>query len=98
MICLASCRAGGCAPPEVVAVRTTVQRELHLASMNSRNGSNTACLSSNGIEQSFAFLSQVPPRLDDVLDRRVEGSADFGERVGSRRARSSPSASSQAFR
>ena len=90
--------SGGCAPPEVVAVRTTVQRELHLASMNSRNGSNTACLSSNGIEQSFAFSSQVPPSLDDVLDRRVEGSADVGERVGSRRARSSPSASSQAFR
>ena len=43
-----------------LAVRTTVQRELHLASMNSRNGSNTACLSSNGIEQSFAFSSQVP--------------------------------------
>ena len=81
-----------------LAVRTTVQRELHLASMNFRNGSNTACLSSNGIEQSFAFLSQVPPSLDDVLDRRVEGSADVGERVGSRRARSSPSASSQAFR
>ena len=90
--------SGGCAPPEVVAVRTTVQRELHLASMNSRNGSNTACLSSNGIEQSFAFSSQVPPSLDDVLDRRVEWSADVGERVGSRRARSSPSASSQAFR
>ena len=81
-----------------LAVRTTVQRELHLASMNSRNGSNTACLSSNGIEQSFAFSSQVPPSLDDVLDRRVEGSADVGERVGSRRARSSPSASSQGLR
>ena len=81
-----------------LAVRTTVQRELHPGQHDLSQWQQYRLLIFQWYRAKFAFLSQVPPSLDDVLDRRVEGSADVGERVGSRRARSSPSASSQAFR
>jgi len=90
--------SGGCAPPGVVAVRTTVQRELHPGQHELSQRQQYRLLIFQWYRTKFCFLVAGTTSLDDVLDRRVEGSADVGERVGSRRARSSPSASSQAFR
>jgi hypothetical protein len=80
-----------------LAVRTTVQRELHPGQHELSQRQQYRLLIFQWYRTKFRFLVAGTTK-NDVLDRRVEGSADVGERVGSRRARSSPSASSQAFR
>jgi hypothetical protein len=81
-----------------LAVRTTVQRELHPGRHELSQRQQYRLLIFQWYRAKFRFLVAGTTKSRRFAGSPRRGSADVGERVGSRRARSSPSAASQALR